>query len=77
MTLGVRSLIANAYATSAITNVLIFSFFTAVKFYEGFRVSSRVELFNCTDVSRNTVSPIFRVLGGEWRPGIMWASIYT
>jgi hypothetical protein len=47
------------------------------KFYEAFRVSSRVRLLKCTDVWRNTVSPIDRVLGGDWWPDITWASIYT
>ena len=53
----------------AAVNTAIFS--NEVLFvYEALRVSSRVELLKCTDVSRNTVSPIVRVRGGDWRPGI-------
>jgi hypothetical protein len=32
------------------------------------RVSSRVNVLKCTDVSRTNSVLIFRVLGGYWRP---------
>jgi hypothetical protein len=67
------------YWNSEVSNVKPrpISLLTNYYFYEAFQVSSRVKLLKCTDVLRNTMSPIFRVLGGDWRPGIMWASIYT
>ena len=43
-----------------------------VLFHEVLRVSSCVSVVKCTDVSRNTVSPIFRVRGGDWQLGAFY-----
>ena len=40
---------------------------TATKFYEAVRVNSRVNVLQCTDVSRTISALIIRVLGGDWR----------
>jgi hypothetical protein len=36
-----------------------------------------VNVLKCTDVSRTISVPIIRVLGGDWRQDVLWASIYT
>ena len=48
-----------------------------VHYYEALRVNSRVNVLQCTDVSKTISVPIIRVLGGDWRQNGLWASIYT